>query len=307
MKKPNFFIIGAPKCGTTAMSEYLSSHPSVFMSTPKEPNYFSRAYVTTRFSSETPYLRLFEGAGPEHHVIGEASIRYIHSERALQALHSFQPGAKLLVMLRRPAELIQSYHRQMVKHGYEVETNLEKAWHLQETRCHDKKATSTSGSAYLLNYRWIGSLGTQVEQVFKHFNSTRVHIIFYDDFATAPHREYNRLLSFLGLAEDGRMNFAPVNEATQYRWTWLGQFPRQLRRQLAGPLSTFRASTGLQGTGILKLLDRFNTQALKGNTADPAFLRFLDQEFSREVGKLEQLLDRNLSEWRSSPTAGTNE
>jgi hypothetical protein len=36
-RKPNFFIVGAPKCGTTALSEYLRSHPDVFFSSPKEP------------------------------------------------------------------------------------------------------------------------------------------------------------------------------------------------------------------------------------------------------------------------------
>ena len=45
-KIPNFFIVGAPKCGTTALYEYLSSHPDVFLCDPKEPNYFSCDFAT---------------------------------------------------------------------------------------------------------------------------------------------------------------------------------------------------------------------------------------------------------------------
>ncbi|NJO14781.1 MAG: sulfotransferase [Thioploca sp.] len=61
MKKPNFFIVGAPKCGTTALSEYLSSHPNVFMSYPKEPHYFSTDMPNKRSSSSLEdYLQLFK-------------------------------------------------------------------------------------------------------------------------------------------------------------------------------------------------------------------------------------------------------
>ena len=40
--KPNFFIIGAPKCGTTSLHNYLKSHSQITMSNPKEPHYFSK-------------------------------------------------------------------------------------------------------------------------------------------------------------------------------------------------------------------------------------------------------------------------
>jgi tetratricopeptide (TPR) repeat protein len=38
--RPDFFIAGAAKSGTTALFEYLSRHPSVFIPSIKEPNFF---------------------------------------------------------------------------------------------------------------------------------------------------------------------------------------------------------------------------------------------------------------------------
>lgn len=38
--RPDFFVAGASKCGTTALFEYLSSHPHVYMSRDKEPKFF---------------------------------------------------------------------------------------------------------------------------------------------------------------------------------------------------------------------------------------------------------------------------
>ena len=76
MRKPNFFIVGAPKCGTTALSEYLREHPQVFMSRPKEPHHFATDMPRYRFTkNEADYLDLFSGADDSHTAIGEASGR----------------------------------------------------------------------------------------------------------------------------------------------------------------------------------------------------------------------------------------
>jgi len=61
VNSPNFFIVGAPKCGTTALSEYLRSHPNVFMSFPKEPHYFAEDMVSYRYCTTLPeYLKIFD-------------------------------------------------------------------------------------------------------------------------------------------------------------------------------------------------------------------------------------------------------
>ena len=64
MTRPNFFIVGAPKCGTTALSEYLREHPNAFLCQPKEPHYFATDFPTHRYvTKEEAYLKLFREAG----------------------------------------------------------------------------------------------------------------------------------------------------------------------------------------------------------------------------------------------------
>ena len=41
MTIPDFFLLGAPKCGTSAPYEYFREHPPIFMPRLKEPHYFS--------------------------------------------------------------------------------------------------------------------------------------------------------------------------------------------------------------------------------------------------------------------------
>ena len=109
MPIPNFFIVGAPKCGTTALCEYLKYHPNVFMSTPKEPHYFAEDFERYRHvKTEDKYLALFGDCNDRHLMIGEASVFYLRSTRAVSLIRDFNPDAKIIVMLRNPVDMVYS-------------------------------------------------------------------------------------------------------------------------------------------------------------------------------------------------------
>ena len=86
MKRPDVFIVGAFKAGTTALYEYLRAHPQVFMSVPKEPMYFGTD-LTPRYRrmTEAEYLKLFDAAQPAQHA-GEASPWYLYSTAAAREI-----------------------------------------------------------------------------------------------------------------------------------------------------------------------------------------------------------------------------
>lgn len=121
---PNFFVIGAPRSGTTSLYEYLNSHPEVYMSPVKEPDFFAEpALDLTRLSGPEPsasleevaratpelaaaverYLTLFERAGTQARR-GEASAIYLGHPSAARHMRALVPDAKLIVILRDPAE-----------------------------------------------------------------------------------------------------------------------------------------------------------------------------------------------------------
>jgi hypothetical protein len=283
--KPNFFIVGAPKCGTTAMSEYLRSHPNVFMSVPKEPNYFSSELGINRRSIDH-YLNLFSDAGPRHTVIAEASTTYIFSQSALERIRHFNPDAKLMVMLRQPSDLVYAFHGQCV-------------WALQTVRAAGNSLPPLCPSSQLLQYKWIASIGSQVERLFEIFPRAQVHTALLDDLALDPRREYLRLLSFLDLPDDGRVDFPRVNEAKSHKWLWLGQMPRLLRRRFNSLYFMLRQKTNFRGTGLIRMIDYFNTEARPRPPLSPEFKRYLDEVFYDEVRLLEELLERDLSAWRT--------
>src|SRR5688572_20545105 len=104
-RKPNLFLVGAPRCGTTALYTYLKAHPDVFMSPIKELHYFSTDLFQPApqaiIRNEGDYMAMFAGAEGQRWV-GEASPYYIYSATAPAAIKAFSPDARLVVTLRNP-------------------------------------------------------------------------------------------------------------------------------------------------------------------------------------------------------------
>lgn len=127
MTKPNFFIVGIPRAGTTSMHDYLNMHPDIFMSADKEPHYFGSDLTRRKMMkySDHQYLELFSKAEDEK-IIGESSTVYIHSEHAADEIYKFNRNSKILISLRHPAEQVFSlYHKNYNPKNYSFEQVLE--------------------------------------------------------------------------------------------------------------------------------------------------------------------------------------
>ena len=130
MRRPNFFIVGAPKCGTTALYEYLKTHPNIFLSTPKEPDFFCKD-IPEHFenfpNTFEDYLSLFQSANDNHVAVGEATALYLYSRVAIKDIYQLYPDAKIIVLVRSPIDMAQSLHSQDVFNLIENEKNFEDA------------------------------------------------------------------------------------------------------------------------------------------------------------------------------------
>ena len=91
MKKPNFFVVGAPKCGTTSMCNYLGEHKEIFIPERKELYYFCTDFRTHKYrvANEQEYLSYFTKAG-NLKCIGEGSVWYLYSKEAAQNIKIFK-------------------------------------------------------------------------------------------------------------------------------------------------------------------------------------------------------------------------
>lgn len=309
MNRPNFFISGAPRCGTTALYAYLSEHPRVFMSPVKELNYFAADFPHVQkiaFRSEADYLRLFAEANQTHLAVGEASPFYLFSRLAFERMRAYDPAAKILLTLRNPVEFVQSYHQLNLSLLREDQPDLAKAWDLQESRRRGQNIPPSARQADLLLYGDLGQFGRHVARLLEIFPREQVKIFLFDDFRRDTRQVYEETLAFLGLPSDGRTDFPQINASFENRSALLARLfhpPQSVYRP-------FMRAIALLGPDFMKNvfrlyngLERLNTSTARRAALDPALRARLSAHFRPDIEKLAALIGRDLSAWLGGEAA----
>ena len=299
---PDFFIIGAPKGGTTALAHYLSEHPRIFFSAPKEPHFWDEDHENGRtihgLSTVDQYLRLFAGADPDQHLaIGEGSTSYLQSRVAVQAIRDFNPDARFLVMLRHPIEVAYGEHGELVRHYHEDVTDFEEAWRLQEQRAAGHCLPRTPGIVQQLQYRDVARFGEQLERLFDVVPESQRLVMLFDDFVADTRGTYQQVLEFLNIPDDGRTDFPKLNQARAYRSGWLGRMYHAPPAIIERPMRVLRSKV-MANSGRMKqfVKDMVSVKKPRRNLR-PEFRAELLDVFREDILRTAQLLDRDLGHW----------
>lgn len=297
--KPDFFIVGAPKCGTTALYEYLRPHPSIFMPEIKEPHFFAKDLGTyPRIKTLAEYHALFAGATADHLRVGEASVYYLRSSVAIPAIREFNPEARILAMFRNPVDMVYSLHSQLLHVAEETVADFETAWRLQEPRSRGLELPPAIRSPLLVQYAQIGQFGTQARRLLSCFPREQVKLILYDDFAASPQRVYDEVMGFLGIPHDQRTEFPRINENKGARLPWLRRLYRKPPPVLREAVRSLKRAVG--GEGISTAKKKFvalNTVRERRRPLPPELRAELVATFHGEVTLLGQLMGRDLRHW----------
>lgn len=300
MSPRRFFIAGAFKSGTSALASYLSGHPDVAMSSPKEPYFFAEDFPRLRRASNLQeYARLFPQRGPEAW-LGEASAGYLVSESALAAIRRFDSAARLIVLLRRPDELVRAFHGELLYARDECR-DFATAWRLEPERRAGRYLPRRCRTPAFLRYREVGRLGSQVARMFDVFPRQQVRVFLFDDLRADAGSVYRQALRFLDLPDDGRSEFAVVNPHKRHRWARLGDWTQRPPRAGLAAARWIKQRTGLQRLGVLDAVRRWNAPPTPRAALAPALAREVWETFLPEVERLEQLLERDLSAWKAPP------
>jgi len=303
--KPNFFIVGAARCGTTTLSRCLKRHPQVCFSQPKEPHYFSQLYG--KISPEnigTDYLdRFFSHYQPHHRAMGEGSISYLYSEEAIRAILEFNPEAKFIAMVRNPMEMVYSYHYRLVYMLEEDEVDFHKAWDLQESRAQGRNLPRLCRNPYLLQYAEVGRFGKYVEQLYRLAGAEKCMVIVFDDFKSHMLDVYKNVLTFINVDYDGRTEFPHKQVSKTYKFHWLNRLlwhpPKRVEKAVSKldkpPKGTKKRSTISR---VISKIRQFNVIKKPLPPLDPQMRAILQESYSEDIDKLGQLLHRDLSHWK---------
>ncbi len=297
--KPNFFIIGAPKCGTTALSAYLHSHPQIFISAPKEPHFFATdlpGYKSKRTFER--YLTLFNDNKQHYQRSGEASVYYLYSREAVENIFSFNNQARLIVMLRNPIQLVHSLHSQLLYSRNEDIDDFKTAWEAQEARQAGKLIPRYCTDAKILQYKQVGMLGEQIYRLFNSsFKREQIHVIFFEDFICNTLSIYKQTLMFLDLKDDGRQDFPVVNANTRHRIAWLGGLYINTSPWLTRLVKTVKQVLGIRQFNLSRHIARLNTAETKRSALSIEMKQVLHKVYADDIKRLGELTNRDLSAW----------
>ncbi len=300
-RKPNLFIVGAPKCGTTSLRNYLDEHPDVHMVVPKEPNFFGRDLEMDSWRvarTEEEYRALFADAG-DRPVVGEASTWYLRSERAAAEIHAFDPDARIIAMIRNPADMLYSLHSQLVRVGIEDLRPIEIALGAELPRRRGRLLPRRPSFPQALQYRRAARFAEQIERYFEVFGRDRVRVVVFDDFKTDVQSVYRSVLEFLDLDAGFEPSFEVHNRNQRVRSLRARDFllwtPPIVARSVRAVLpSPFRRNLYL---GLLQL----NSPESARQPLGPETRARLIREFRPEIERLQDLLDRDLGPWLEPP------
>jgi len=301
---PTFFLVGAPRCGTTSLSRYLADHDEVCFSRPKEPHYLARS------PSEAPttdyvdtYLNLFFSHYDGEPAVGEGSVSYLYKDEILRRILDLNPDARFLVSVRNPVDQLRSYHQRLLFLMDEEVENFRAAWDLQDARADGLHVPDQCRDVRMLLYREVGRLGTRVERLLDIAGRDRVHVIVFDDFINEPKRVYDEVCRFIGVSPDGRTSFPPAQVTKDYRYEWL----QKLLYRPPEVLTQFVSSRTGDGTwmqwertalmGLRQILVRMNSTATVPPPLSQDTRTLLRDTFKPEVRRLSSLLDRDLTHW----------
>jgi hypothetical protein len=285
---PNFFVIGAPKAGTTTFYYYLKQHPQIFMSPTKEPHFFDynfhegvEYYVQTFFRGAERYLARGE-ASPSYLMLGEVVIPRIRSVYQGEI-------PKFIILLRDPVARAWSHYLHRVRVQHETE-DFQTALALEERR--------RQGSDRLwIGYYSDGLYAKQLKTWFHYFPREHFLILFSEEFSSQAETTLDRVFAFLSL-ERG-IPLKPVqrkNTAFMPRNTLVA---RLIRRPSVLKTSFKKILPRHTRRAITQALHQLNASRRKAlPQLNPHVAALLRARYLIDIAELEKMLDVDLSAWR---------
>jgi hypothetical protein len=298
MTWPNFYIVGAGRSGTTALYALCRSHPQIFMSHVKEPNYFifrderppfggPGAEHTRRVAirDRRVYERLFAGSDGRP-VVGEASVSYLCFPRVCHAIRNTTPDARLVIMLRQPVDRAYSSYMLKRHEGMEPCARFEDAW-----ADHDRRAAE---NWWHCMHKGKSLYAPQVRAYVETFPREQIRIFLYDDFQRDPRRIVRELFSFLGVDANRTLDRRRHYEG--------GQIDNWFLRQIWLRSKGLRAAVApVLPVAVRGRLFPFMARRRRRRAIDPPLAPDLRERFTREIRddilRLQDLIKIDLGGW----------
>ena len=303
VRGPDFFVVGHPKCGTTALYEMLRRHPQICIPI-KEPGFFSQEYrprfIPRPYEHPTTlagYLALFRSCNMEH-VAGEATTWYLRSEVAAAAIAQYNPAARIIAVFREPVSFLQSFHLHQFKWGVENVRDFQRALSLESARRQGRHIPQGCKNPRDLWYTDLVKYKSQLQRFKAAFPDDQILVLLHDEFRRENERTVWSVLRFLGVHDSFQIPDIESNPSRGVRsrsmhhaiyltFAGEGRIARSTRTILR------RTTTKPARQRLLRFLES-SVAYTRPPAQDPALLARLRVQFKPDVEVFSEYLGRDL-------------
>jgi len=283
----DFFIVGAPKAGTTSLFYYLNKNKGICMSSIKEPNFFSSQdlkiqkiyYDSLILDNLKEYERIFTPKNKQQ-IIGEASVSYLFYPNVANRIFDYNPRSKIIIILRDPVERAFSHYSMDLRLGH-VKQSLDELFDL---------GLNNKDNLFFQQYILLGQYYEQVNRYIEVFGRENICVKFYDELKLDASSFYSDILKFLQQENDHNIDFnQPFNKSklpSNKFIKWLYSWPIIRKISLIFlPLS---------------VIEFINIKFFKenNNIINNDLKSKLHSFFLEDIEKLEKLLSKDLNSWK---------
>ena len=194
-----FAIVGAQKCGTTALSTFLAAHPDVCMASPAETHFFDRSRYFT--GGEPPYDEFHRAVFGHYRgepAVGWSTPSIMFASQTVERLAAYNPALRVIVLLRHPVERAYSHYRMQVRAGLEPLT-FRRALENEPARV--AAGTDFGQPGLLYSYASRGFYGPQIRRLLRHFERDQILFLDAEKLLSAHQRTLSSVYGFLGVGD----------------------------------------------------------------------------------------------------------
>lgn len=283
---PDYIIIGAAKCGTTSLCNYLNIHPDIKITQPKELDFFGREGIESRLDDYCEYFK-----DKNDSLVGEGSVSYmLYSELAATQIKKYAPNVKLIAMLRNPADRFYS----------DFWFNINRGVIVYKKGMFEGVINNTMKVPYSpihkMSYRdSLISKGMYVDHLkhyYKHFDKEQIKVIFFEDFIKDSTKVLNSVFDFLGVPANDIEAPSKIHNKTLYPGKFNSVYVawKHIKPYLPNKLVVS------QRKKLVKLKDFFFTEK-KAEFSSKSRAELVSI-YADSIVELEQLLGQDLSHWK---------
>lgn len=287
-QKPNLFIIGAPKCGTTSLANYLNQHSNVGMCKKKEPFYFADEFKELhKVSNIKEYLELYDSDILNKDIVFEGSTHYLMSFKAVDNILKFNPNARFICMVRNPFDLIPSWHDELVYQGHQ---NLDFDEALKKAEKMNKNIDKQRGYAdrnMMYDYLYVASNGKHIERLSTKIETEQIKFIIFDEFVSNTEKVFDSVCAFLNVEKEN-IDFKKVNARKYHKYPRILHYWRKFGKIIR---KAGIRNTGL-GTKIIGLQLEHKKKVRKINYSE-----YIIEQLNNDIQLLQKQLKVDLRMW----------